>query len=122
MFTLKLMLALGMILNLTLARPMPGTDDTKFDMKVLNPLQEYINDSAKEPLLVRTRRQNFLAVLSTYLFVPLGVRGEWRFCRYTRDGASVYTNGIDVVCRGLCADDEVTCNDYYRPYFYNYFA
>lgn len=81
-----------------------------------------IVDNVSNELLVRkTRSIPFLQSIPSWPLTLLGIRGEWRFCRHTRDGASVYTNGIDVVCQGLCADDEVTCSDYFRPYYYNYF-
>lgn len=123
MLALKYVFVLGIILNFTLARP-----NQRADVTVLNQSQKYINDDGKNNVVnapfVRRKRFVFGALQSLASFgslQSLGVRGDWRFCRYTRDGASVYTNGIDVVCQGLCADNEITCNDYYRPYFYNYF-
>lgn len=118
MFLLKLMLVFGVIVSVTLARP----NQSAYDIEALD-LSSHEDDNgvSNEPL-VRKRRQNLLqAIVSTYLFTPFGVRGDWRFCRTTPQGASIYTNGIDVVCRGLCTETEITCNDYYRPYFYNYF-
>ncbi len=59
---------------------------------------------------------NYVAAYASWPFQLLGIRGDWRFCRNTPEGASIYTNGIDVVCRGICIETEITCNDYYRPY------
>lgn len=93
-------------------RPNEGID-------MLSPSED--SDVAIESLLVRKQRQNIFNAILNRSLLSLGVRGDWRFCRNTANGASIYTNGIDVVCQGLCEKTDVTCNDYYRPYFYNYF-
>lgn len=117
MFALKLIFVFGVTLHFTLARPNKGADGTQFDIDALNSSDEV--DSIKP--LVRRPRQNFLNAILSRVFLSAGVRGDWRFCRTTENGASIYTNGIDTVCRGVCEKTDVTCNDYYRPYFYNYF-
>lgn len=118
MFILKLVLVSGVILNFTLARPNESTNGIQFDIEALNPSQN--EDASIEPL-VRRPRQNILAAIFSRGLQSVGARGDWRHCRTTAEGAAIYTNGIDTVCQGFCERTDVTCNDYYRPYFYNYF-
>lgn len=122
MFTLKLVLVFGVLLQFTLAKPYKGTGSTQFDIDMINSSQNKY-DSIKP--LVRRPRQNIFSFAANAIFnralSSVGARGDWRLCRYTENGSAIYTNGIDTECRGVCEKTDVTCNDYYRPYFYNYF-
>lgn len=126
MLSAKVLILLGVFLHFSLARPSEPTDITVHNQPHSPP-----SDSTTSQL-VRRKRFVFSALgalnslgsfgsLRSYPLQQLGVRGDWRHCRTTQEGGQIFTNGIDVVCQGFCVDREVTCNDYYRPYFYNYF-
>lgn len=119
MFTLKLVLVFGLISHFTLARPNKDTDGTQFDIEAFNSLSHDADDSIKQ--LLRRPRQNFFNIILSQALILTGLRGDWRFCRYTEKGASIYTNGIDYVCRGVCEETDITCSENYIPYLHNYF-
>lgn len=121
---LKSVIVFAVILNVALA---VLREDATMQKLKQSQAQAFQNDEVDNKLVVRRKRFLF-GTLQSLLFAgassplqALGVRGPWRMCRVTKEGASVYTNGIDTVCQGFCSDREITCNDYCRPYAYTYY-